>query len=98
MFSDYSDAQLAAAGLDMASVAPNNDNDGVKEWRDLHEECAEVPINLYGPGSQSSTHDFFGEALRCLKAKVLSRWSWRAPGRRFSHFWPLKSPFCQLLA
>ena len=42
MFSDYSDAQLTAAGVEMASVAPNNDNDGVKEWRDLHADCADV--------------------------------------------------------
>ena len=32
MFTDMTDAQLAAAGLDMTSVLPNDDGDGIKEW------------------------------------------------------------------
>eukprot|EP00439_Symbiodinium_sp_Y106_P035650 s6944_g4.t1 len=63
MFTDMTDAQLAAAGLDMTSVLPNDDGDGIKEWSDLSPQCEETPINIYGPGSASGTHDFFAEVV-----------------------------------
>eukprot|EP00931_Biecheleriopsis_adriatica_P090979 TRINITY_DN6488_c0_g1_i1.p1 TRINITY_DN6488_c0_g1~~TRINITY_DN6488_c0_g1_i1.p1 ORF type:complete len:1425 (+),score=232.44 TRINITY_DN6488_c0_g1_i1:107-4381(+) len=64
MFTDLSDEKLSTEfGLDMLSVAPNNDFDGIKEWSDLHEGCAEVPIQPYGAGDQSGTHDFFAEVV-----------------------------------
>ncbi|CAK8997648.1 unnamed protein product, partial [Durusdinium trenchii] len=63
MFSDYSNSQLASGGVDLSSVVPNDDGDNIKEWSDLHADCEEVPINAYGPGTQSGTHDFFAEVV-----------------------------------
>lgn len=63
MFTDYTNAQLTAGGVDLSSVIPNDDNDGIKEWSDLHADCEESPINIYGPGTQSGTHDFFAEVV-----------------------------------
>ena len=65
MFSTWTNRQLADAGLDMASVVPNDDGDTVKEWSDLGSHCPEVPINVYGPGEQSGTFEFFQEAVLC---------------------------------
>ncbi|CAE6960361.1 sphX [Symbiodinium natans] len=65
MFTSWSNAQLQDFGLDLASVIPDDDGDGVKEWSDLNRNCPEVPINTYGPGSDSGTYDFFGEATLC---------------------------------
>ena len=65
MFSDWTQAQLGDDGLDMASVLPNDDGDNIKEWSDLSPQCEEVPINIYGPGSASGTHDFFAEVVLC---------------------------------
>ena len=65
IFTDWNNTQLAAYGVDIASVVPNDDGDGVKEWSDLSEACPEVSINAYGPGSASGTFDFFAEATLC---------------------------------
>eukprot|EP00439_Symbiodinium_sp_Y106_P040540 s2809_g4.t6 len=65
MFTDWSNEQLASYGVDLASVIPNDDADGIKEWSDLSSACPEVPINIYGPGSDSGTYDFFAEATLC---------------------------------
>jgi ABC-type phosphate transport system substrate-binding protein len=70
IYSDWSDSDLADdkdGRLNMVSVAPNDDGDGIKEWSDLHEGCDQVPINPYGAGDQSGTHDFFGEVVLCEK-------------------------------
>ncbi|CAE6949870.1 sphX, partial [Symbiodinium natans] len=65
MFTNWTSEQLQDYGLDLASVLPNDDGDGVKEWSDLSWACPEVPINTYGPGSDSGTYDFFAEATLC---------------------------------
>mmetsp|Transcript_25054 Transcript_25054/g.83597 ORF Transcript_25054/g.83597 Transcript_25054/m.83597 type:complete len:1172 (-) Transcript_25054:119-3634(-) len=68
MFSDWTDEQLRNdrnGGVDVSSVAPHDDNNGVKEWSDLNVECAAVPINIYGAGALSGTSAFFGEAVFC---------------------------------
>ncbi|CAE7570062.1 sphX [Symbiodinium natans] len=65
IFTNWTDVQLMEHGLDLASVLPNNDHDGVKEWSDFSPSCAEVPINAYGPGPDSGTYSFFGEATLC---------------------------------
>jgi ABC-type phosphate transport system substrate-binding protein len=68
IYSDWSNDDLEKnvyGGLNMKSVAPNDDNDGIKEWSDFHASCDEIPINTYGAGDQSGTHDFFGEIALC---------------------------------
>ncbi|CAE8635921.1 unnamed protein product [Polarella glacialis] len=68
MFSDWNNSMLESpdhGGVKMSSVAPNDDDDGVKEWSDLSQRCKEVPINIYGPGDQSGTQSFFGEVVLC---------------------------------
>eukprot|EP00434_Breviolum_minutum_P037241 symbB.v1.2.033016.t1/scaffold4043.1/size45695/5 len=65
IFTDWNNTQLSNDGVDLASTIPNDDGDGIKEWSDLSSACPEVPINAYGPGSQSGTFDFFAEATLC---------------------------------
>merc|ERR550514_921172 len=69
VFTDWPDAKLVedekGGGLNMPMVVPNDDGDGIKEWRDLDPQCEEVPIGIYGPGDQSGTYDFFGETVFC---------------------------------
>ncbi|CAK0836955.1 unnamed protein product, partial [Prorocentrum cordatum] len=65
IFSDWSDAELQADGVSIASIAPSADGDSIKEWSDLDASCEETPINPYGAGDQSGTHDFFGETVLC---------------------------------
>ena len=65
IFTDWNNTQLSNYGVDLASTIPNDDGDGIKEWSDLSSACPEVPINAYGPGSQSGTFDFFAEATLC---------------------------------
>mmetsp|Transcript_136450 Transcript_136450/g.436640 ORF Transcript_136450/g.436640 Transcript_136450/m.436640 type:complete len:818 (-) Transcript_136450:467-2920(-) len=65
IFSDLPDSSLAQDGLDMASVVPNDDWDGVKEWSDLDPTCPETPVNPYGSGSKSGTADFFRSIVFC---------------------------------
>jgi len=59
MFSTLTNAQLAAAGVNMASVLPNDNNNSIKEWSDLSKLCAQVPISPYMEGNQSGTISFF---------------------------------------
>ncbi|CAE8686989.1 unnamed protein product [Polarella glacialis] len=68
MFSDWNSSMLESpehGGVQLSSVAPNDDHDGIKEWSDLSASCEEVPINTYGPGDQSVTQSFFGEVVLC---------------------------------
>ena len=65
MFTSWNNTQLEAYGVDLASTLPNDDGDDVREWSDLSSACEEVPINAYGPGSESGTFDFFAEATLC---------------------------------
>lgn len=65
MFTNWNNTQLADYGVDLSSTVPNDDGDGIKEWSDLSSECPEVPINPYGPGSDSGTFDFFAESTLC---------------------------------
>ncbi|CAE7546571.1 sphX, partial [Symbiodinium pilosum] len=41
MFTDWTNEQLISHGLDLASVVPNDDGDGLKEWSDLSPACPE---------------------------------------------------------
>ncbi|CAJ1390644.1 unnamed protein product [Effrenium voratum] len=65
IYSNWTNDQLADYGLNMASVIHNDDGDNVKEWSDISSQCDEVPINAYGPGSDSGTFDFFAETALC---------------------------------
>ena len=115
-----SNEQLESYGVDLASVIPNDDGDGIKDgelrilgarafWANppkcrsgatclgfaqRHAASArlvgrpelqfggapKVPINTYGPGSDSGTYDFFGEATLCEDCFAGSL------GRRFRAF------------
>jgi ABC-type phosphate transport system substrate-binding protein/ABC-type multidrug transport system fused ATPase/permease subunit len=64
MFSTASAAALQLDKVDVASVAPNDDGDGVLEWDDLSPLCAGAgPIEILGPGASSGTRDFFTSVL-----------------------------------
>ncbi|CAK9066479.1 Protein SphX [Durusdinium trenchii] len=82
IFTNWTNSQLTADGVNLASAVPNDDGDGIKEWSDLSSACDEVPINAYGPGSDSGTFDFFAEKTLCtdcfgLKAgKVPEDFQW----------------------
>ena len=65
IYSNWTNDQLADYGLDMSSVIHNDDGDNIKEWSDISAQCEEVPINAYGPGSESGTFDFFAEKALC---------------------------------
>jgi phosphate transport system substrate-binding protein len=65
IFTDWSEEDLAADGLDMDSVTPNNDDDGVREWGDLDASCADSEIKLWGADSDSGTYEYFGEQVFC---------------------------------
>ncbi len=65
IYTDWSEAELAADGLDMDSVTPNNDDDGVREWGDLDASCADSEIKLWGADSDSGTYEYFGEQVFC---------------------------------
>ena len=70
IYSDWSESDLAnnaEGGLDMSSVTPSNDNDGVREWSDLSDspDCADSAIKLWGADSDSGTYEYFGETVFC---------------------------------
>ena len=65
IFTDWTEAELEADGLDMDSVTPNNDDDGVREWGDLDSSCADSEIKLWGADSDSGTYEYFGEQVFC---------------------------------
>ena len=65
IFTDWSEEDLAADGLEMDSVTPNNDGDGVREWGDLDSSCADSEIKLWGADSDSGTYEYFGEQVFC---------------------------------
>lgn len=70
MFTDWTEDQLAnhnEGGLNMSSVTPNNDGDGVREWSDLSSSsaCQSEEINLWGADSDSGTYEYFGEQVFC---------------------------------
>ena len=67
IFSDWSEEDLAADGLEMDSVTPNNDGDGVREWSDLDSSCTDSEIKLWGADSDSGTYEYFGEQVFCKK-------------------------------
>jgi phosphate transport system substrate-binding protein len=67
IYTDWTESELTADGLDMTSVTPNNDNDGVREWSDLSDSsaCADNEIKLWGADSDSGTYEYFGEQVFC---------------------------------
>ena len=65
IFTNWNNTQLQNDGVDLASTVPNDDGDDIREWSDLSSACEEIPINAYGPGSDSGTFDFFAEATLC---------------------------------
>jgi len=65
MYSDWTEADLEADGLNMSSVTPDNDNDGVREWSDLSSGCGDSEIKLWGADSDSGTYEYFGEQVFC---------------------------------
>jgi|TARA_B100001248_G_scaffold5570_1_gene3961 phosphate transport system substrate-binding protein len=72
IFSDWTEDDLVYSqegGLELSSITPNNDGDGVREWSDFSENpsCEELNINLWGPDSQSGTYEYFGEMIFCKK-------------------------------
>ena len=72
IFSDWSEEDLAnheEGGLNMSSTTPNNDDDGLREWGDLHDStaCPDQEIKLWGADSDSGTYEYFGEQVFCKK-------------------------------
>lgn len=72
IYSDWSETDLVYSqfgGLDLSSVTPNNDDDGVREWKDLGDtsDCLDQEISLWGPDLQSGTYEYFGEMVFCTK-------------------------------
>ena len=72
IYSDWSESDLVYSqfgGLDLSSVTPNNDDDGVREWKDLGDtsDCLDQEISLWGPDLQSGTYEYFGEMVFCTK-------------------------------
>jgi phosphate transport system substrate-binding protein len=65
VFSDWTEDELAADGLDMNSTTPNNDDDGIREWGDLDASCDDSEIKLWGADSDSGTYEYFGEQVFC---------------------------------
>ena len=65
VFSDWSESELEADGLDMNSTTPNNDGDDKREWGDLDAACDDSEIKLWGADSDSGTYDYFGEQVFC---------------------------------
>ena len=57
----------ANGGLMLASIVPNDDGDGVREWADLSNDgaCARNQIRLWGADSDSGTYEYFGETVLC---------------------------------
>ena len=65
VFSDWSESELEADGLDMNSTTPNNDGDDKREWGDLDAACDDSEIKLWGADSDSGTYEYFGEQVFC---------------------------------
>ncbi|MBS74095.1 MAG: hypothetical protein CMA91_07625 [Euryarchaeota archaeon] len=65
VFSDWSESELEADGLDMNSTTPNNDGDDTREWGDLDAACDDSEIKLWGADSDSGTYEYFGEQVFC---------------------------------
>lgn len=65
VFSDWSESELEADGLDMNSTTPNNDGDDAREWGDLDAACDDSEIKLWGADSDSGTYEYFGEQVFC---------------------------------
>jgi len=67
IFTDWTESELTDDGLNMTSITPNNDDDGVREWGDLGDSgaCADSEIKLWGADSDSGTYEYFGEQVFC---------------------------------
>ena len=65
IFTDWTESELTENGLNMSSITPNNDDDGVREWGDLHASCADSEVKLWGADSDSGTYEYFGEQVFC---------------------------------
>ena len=64
IFADMTDAELTTAGLDMASVIPNSDNnDATQKWSELDSTCPDSQIVLAYPDEESGTFEYFCEAI-----------------------------------
>ena len=63
VFSANTSAELSAQGLDVSSIAPNDDQDGVREWSDLSADCADAAITLAYPDADSGTYEYFYEEV-----------------------------------
>ena len=64
IFADMTDAELTTAGLDMASVIPNSDNDDTtQKWSELDSTCPDSQIVLAYPDEESGTFEYFCEAV-----------------------------------
>lgn len=70
VMSGLSDAALAAEGLDLASIAPNDDGDTAREWRDLHQGCVDQPIHLVHSWTNWSTMMIARQAALCADCPV----------------------------
>ena len=69
VLSAASDAVLVqpawAPPLELTSVAPNNDVDGVREWSDLHSSCPQEPIHVFGRWDNRSVPIMTARLLTC---------------------------------
>ena len=63
VFSAETDSELTTAGLDLSSVVPEDDGDGIKEWSDLSANCNADAIVLAYPDADSGTYEYFYEEI-----------------------------------
>ncbi len=69
ILSSYSDNNLAqttwAPGLNIASIAPDDDDDGIKEWSDLDSSCVEEGVHISNTWDNRSLSTMTQRLLLC---------------------------------
>jgi len=69
IFSGGSDFVLSqdswAPGMDLGSIAPNDDSDGIREWSDLDSSCSEIPLHVSGNWDNRSIPTMIERRLTC---------------------------------
>ena len=69
ILSGASDSTLMTTGIHpgvtLTSIAPNDDNNGVKEWIDLNSGCADEPIHIYHRWDNRSIPQMLAAFLFC---------------------------------
>ena len=63
IYSDFTAAQLAAAGWDTNSLANSDNDDSTHLWSELDASCPASEIKISGADSESGTYEFFMDAM-----------------------------------